>query len=196
MKFCTECGRVDDGGRFCPNCGTAHKPKQVTESIREDFITEMPQSMTAVKSKLSKKRITLIIGLCIAFIGIVVIIIATYVAEKQRQEFAEHNTRMFHQRNPGDAERNLGDEAFQRENYSQAITHYRKAIELQPTSSAYLGLANSYVALGTQNSNIHHYDEAIKILKEGIETFPNNSTLQTRLEEVETIKALAGALTR
>ena len=65
-------------------------------------------------------------------------------------------------------EKNLGNKAFSAGNYDEALTHYEKAIELEPTNIVYYN--NKATALIKQKK----FDEAIELLNNAIEIGRSN----------------------
>ncbi|XP_059276018.1 hsp70-Hsp90 organizing protein 2-like [Lycium ferocissimum] len=117
-----------------------------------------------------------------------------------------------------------GNAAFSSGNFTEAITHFTEAINLNPTnhvlysnrSAAYASLAQysnaltdaqktvdlkpdwakGYSRLGAAHSGLHQYNDAVSAYKKGLQIDPNNDALKSGLADAESAQAQAQARSR
>ena len=72
----------------------------------------------------------------------------------------------------------LGEKYLLEMNYEQAIVVFNRLIEIEPMNArAYIGAAEAYLALGQQ-------DNAIEVLRRGLEVLPDEPTIQAMIKEL------------
>lgn len=140
---CQKCGALlSEGENHCPKCGT-------------DNLTEEPNTSATVaeevfsKGHSVKRKIIMIIAAIIVLAGggAAAFAITNYNSPAQKLS-----------RTLSSAESCVSDR-----NYEQAAIEFQKALEIEPANAdSYLGLADSYIALGKTN-------EAIETLRKGAE---------------------------
>ncbi|XP_060207271.1 hsp70-Hsp90 organizing protein 2 [Lycium barbarum] len=117
-----------------------------------------------------------------------------------------------------------GNAAFSSGNFTEAVTHFTEAINLNPTnhvlysnrSAAYASLAQysnaltdaqktvdlkpdwakGYSRLGAAHSGLHQYSDAVSAYKKGLQIDPTNDALKSGLADAESAQAQAQARSR
>ena len=83
--------------------------------------------------------------------------------EKERKSPAHHTGLVCHDPGTKEGVTIFGEVAFHQERFEEAVSHYRRAAELDPNPVSLQGLANAYWEIGERDSTVQILARAIEV---------------------------------
>ncbi|MCM1213624.1 MAG: tetratricopeptide repeat protein [Lachnospiraceae bacterium] len=158
--FCGKCGaEIENGGRFCPQCGTVVGEKQ------ERAAAPVP----AQKGTPAKKKLLAAVAACavLAVAGVIALVVHITSPEYRSGKCVRQ------------AEKYMQEESFQ-----EAIEAYEEALDYLPENrDAETGLEDAYLGQAEKYMQESSFQEAIEAYREALDNFPENRDAETGLED-------------
>jgi len=182
MKFCTDCGnKLEDDAKFCTECGNK-MPGALPETARAGRDEIIPVVTFELSGKIERAKPKSRKGPVIAVVFVIIVLLAAaaVVAGNLYFDLDFFPFNLFPAKTMTAAELlDLGEKYLLDLNYEQAIVHFEKLIEIEPMNPrGYTGAAEAYAALG-------RVDEAVAVLKRGLEILPDNKRIKTILDTLQ-----------